>query len=381
MQDYKIEGYNIANNKNDSNTSNTINLNQNLLVNTNTDNYKKINFENTQSGYINTSDFRKDNTRYHNLSKEDTQIKNHKTHFRTKFLDKNNSKFEEISGKTPKRGYEYSKILNPEITLENLDNIKKQNLVPDPNESNEPYSYLYLGLGTLIIGLGLFDTIRSKRSYSLIFVIIGIIVFSVGLYKSKNYNEKETRGRIIRSKLLTLPENYYILYYVKVPGASDGINHVVIGPTGIYTILTQKFNDKEDKDRIKQENETQELISLLGDNSDERLIPDDNPITSRLINPEHKYKFEHNNRIKQKTIKLAYELEDFLMENGLECPIYPYVGFVNLDVVVLNNPLIDEDFFINELLNKIVKSDKKIDLNTVHKCAILLTQYSTKCSN
>lgn len=311
----------------------------------------------------------------------DFPLKDHKTNFRTKFLDKTNSQFEEIRGKNFKPKYEDSKILNPENTLEDLDNIKKQNLVPNPNESNEPYSYLYLGVGILIIGLGLFDTIRSKRSYSLVFVIIGVIISAVGLYKSKNYGEKEVRGRIIRSKLLTLPENYYILYYVKVPGASDGINHVVIGPTGIYTILTQKFNDKEDKDRIKQENETQELISLLGNDSNKRLIPDDNPITSRLINPEQKYKFEHNNRIKQKTIKLAYELEDFLIENGLKCPIHPYVGFVNLDVAVLNNPIIDEDFFIDELLNKIVRAPKKVDLNTVHKCAILLTQYSTKCSN
>lgn len=156
---------------------------------------------------------------------------------------------------------------------------------------------------------------------------------------------------------------------------------MVIGPTGIYTILSQKFNSKEDKDRIRQEDETEKLISILGEDSDKRLIADDNPITSKLINPEQKYQFKHNNRIKQKTIKLAYELEEFLHENNLDSPIQPYVGFVNLNVAILNNPLKDEDLFIDELLYKITHSENKIDLNTVHKCAILLTQYSKKCSN
>ena len=229
--------------------------------------------------------------------------------------------------------------------------------------------------------IGLFDTIYSKRYYSLVFVLIGAVVFGLGIYKNKNYDEKEKRGRIIRSKLLTLPDNYYVLYYVKVPESNEGINHVVVGPTGIYTILSQKFDAKEDKNRIKQENETQELISLLGDESNERLIPDDNPITAKFINPEHKVKFEHNNRIKQKVLKLSYELEDFLKENNLECPVQPYVGFVNQEVAVLNNPLRDEDYFIDELLNKIIYSQQRISLNTVHKCAILLTQYSTRCSN
>ncbi len=274
-----------------------------------------------------------------------------------------------------------SEILNPNTTLEDLDNIKKQNLVPDPNESNEPFSYLYIGSGSLVMILGLFDTIYSKRIYSLIFVLIGSAVLGIGIYKNKNFDEKEKRGRIIRSKLLTLPENFYVLYYVRVPESNDGINHVVIGPTGIYTILSQKFDAKEDKDRIKQENETRELISLLGDESKERLIPDDNPITAKFINPEHKFKFEHNNRIKQKVIKLSYELEDFLKENDLECPVQPYVGFVNQEVAVLNNPLRDEDYFIDELLNKIIYSKQRVSLNTVHKCAILLTQYSTRCSN
>ena len=40
----------------------------------------------------------------------------------------------------------------------------------------------------------------------------------------------------------------------------------------------------------------------------------------------------------------------------------------------------NEDYFIGELLNKIIYSPQKISLNTVHKCAILLTQYATKCS-
>lgn len=264
--------------------------------------------------------------------------------------------------------------------MEYLDNIKKQNLVPYPNESNEPYTYIYIVSGGLTIILGLYDTIYSKRIYSLIFAFIGAAVLTVGIYKHKNYDEKEKRGRIIRSKLLTLPENFYVLYYVKVPFSSEGINHVVIGPTGIFTILSQKFEAKEDKDRMKQENETKNLISNLDGENNEITLSEDNHITTKSINQEHKVKFKHNNKIKQKILKLSYELEDFLKENNLESPIQPYVGFVNHNIAVLNNPLENEDYFIGELLNKIIYSPQKISLNTVHKCAILLTQYATKCS-
>lgn len=256
-------------------------------------------------------------------------------------------------------------------------NKQKQNLVPQPNEKKNPYSYVYIGFGTFFITVGFLDSILSQRTYSAIFIVIGLIIFTIGLAKNKNFGESEERGRIIRDKLLTLPENYYVLYYVKVPGANEGINHVVIGPSGIYSIITQKFNEKEDRNRLREEKENEEIIK-----SKEIRINTPDRITSRLRLNNDEIKFESNNKIKQKCLKLTNNLNGFLTENGFNnCPLEPMVGFVNREVAVINIPLEDQDLFINELLLKITRDPILLDQTTVNKCAILLSQYSTKCSS
>ncbi|WP_225370174.1 hypothetical protein [Methanobrevibacter arboriphilus] len=113
----------------------------------------------------------------------------------------------------------------------------------------------------IIALIGLLDVLLSKRIYSVIFIVIGIIIFIIGLIKNNSYVSTEKRGRLIREKLLTLPGNFYVLYYVRVPNSNEGINHVVVGSSGIFSIVSQSYNEKEDKNKTKTENENKNLVN------------------------------------------------------------------------------------------------------------------------
>ncbi|WP_409200569.1 NERD domain-containing protein [Methanobrevibacter sp. DSM 116169] len=251
----------------------------------------------------------------------------------------------------------------------------KHDLIPYPNELNTSYHYLYIIAGVLLGAIGLLDIFTSNRGYGIIFLFIGLIILIFGIYKSRDYGETEKRGKIIREKLLTLPNEYYVLYYVKVPESSEGINHVVIGPSGIYSIVTQKYYSK-DSEGLQSEKENNELINSIEEKQDE-FSKEGNKFKYTV----RKEKFPHNDKIKQKSLKLGENLVNFLFENGFEnCFVEPLVGFVNNDVAVINMPLTDEDLFLDELINKIRKGPEKLDNVTVHKCAVVLSQYATECS-
>ncbi|MEA4956263.1 hypothetical protein SDC9_03652 [bioreactor metagenome] len=288
---------------------------------------------------------------------------------------------------------------------------QKQELVPHPNIKNTSYHDVYIIAGLIIALVGLSDVLISKRIYSIIFIAIGIIIFIIGLIKNKKYVSTEKRGKLIREKLLTLPENFYVLYYVKVPNSNEGINHVVVGSSGIFSIVSQNYNDKEDKEKTKTENENINLVNkanlddltLLNDpknfdvtnnnnnnNNNENnnnINYDKNKNNIQISSKKFKFKeaenkFPHNNKIKQKSIHLSEELIDFLNESGLkDFYVEPLVGFVNKEVAVINMPLTDEDLFMDELLQKIVHGKRQLDDKTTHKVAVLLSQYSTECSS
>ena len=271
------------------------------------------------------------------------------------------------------------KTLLDKIAIKNESNdlnTEKHDLIPYPNEQRSSFHYIYILIGTFISIVGVLDISTSNRGYGLIFLLIGIIILTFGIYKTRDYGESEKRGKIIREKLLTLPEEYYVLYYLKVPKASSGINHVVIGPSGIYSIISKKYYSKENS-KLKSEKENNKIINAREENE---LDISDN--LDKFHYQLKRDKFENNNSIKQKSLKLGENLINFLNENGFEnLFVEPLVGFVNNDVAVINMPLTDEDLFLDELINTIKNNPAKLDSTTVHKCAVILSQYSAKCSS
>jgi hypothetical protein len=209
-------------------------------------------------------------------------------------------------------------------------------------------------------------------------LLIGVIILCYGLYKTRDVKETEERSRIIREHLLRLPEDYYVFYNVKTPTAPSGINHLVVGPTGIYALISQKYNPKL---RLESENENLNLISST-ELDEDRIEEVSYPGNMRKFRYTTKQaKFSQDNKIKQKSLTLGEDLINFLNDNNIKnCFVEPLVGFINNEVVVINMPLTDEDLFIDELINKIQTSTIKLDSETIDKCAVLISKYATDCS-
>ena len=232
--------------------------------------------------------------------------------------------------------------------------------------------------GVVIFILSIVEVILVNSGAGLAALLIAIVIIAYGFYRTKDTQETTIRTRIIREHLLRLPEEYYVFYNVKTPTSPVGINHVVVGPTGIYALLSQKYNPKN---RLNSENENIELIkSAESENEKFEIAQVGNERRFRYTTKQAK--FSQDNAIKQKALTLGEDLINFLNENNIRnCFVEPLVGFINNEVVVINMPLTDEDLFIDELLNTIQNTTIKLNSETIDKCAVLLSKYSADCSS
>lgn len=264
------------------------------------------------------------------------------------------------------------------FNMDFIRNLKNETI----EKKNLEDTYWLIGIAAFIIIASVIEIVWFNLGIGQYGIILAVILIIVGLYKGKGEKivngKKEKRMKIIRDRLLTLPEDYYVFYDVKLPNSSSGINHLVVGPSGIYAIISQKYNSKTPT--LNADNENSRLISGLEKERtiEEILIPHDNKFryATKLS------KFPQDNNVKQKALTLGENLINFLNENGIiSCFVEPLVGFVNNEVVVINMPLTDEDLFIDELLHKIEYGPVKLDKETIDKCAVLLSKYSADCSH
>ena len=251
---------------------------------------------------------------------------------------------------------------------------------PEEDEEDEKfnihdltYNHFIIIVGAIIFIISIAEILTTNSGIGIVALFIGVIGLIYGIYNNRgeskeNNKEKEYRKRIIREHLLSLPEEYYVFYNVKIPISSSSINHLVVGPTGIYAILSKKYDPQP---AIERDNDTIN-INLPDDNKIEKVALDG---IRRFRYTTKQAKFSKDNEIKQKALTLGEDLINFL-----NCFVEPLVGFVNRDVVVINMPLTDEDLFIDELINQIQNSVIKLNHETIDKCAVLINRYSADCS-
>ena len=233
-------------------------------------------------------------------------------------------------------------------------------------------------VGIVIFVLSIVEILLINSGIGIVTLFIGVILLCVAIYKTRDVQQTEERSRIIREHLLTLSNEYYVFYNLKTPTSPSGINHVVVGPTGIYALLSQKYNPKL---RLEAENENLNLIGSAESNGDKLEEVPSYGNERRFRYTTKQAKFSQDNKIKQKALSLGEDLINFLNDNNIKnCFVEPLVGFINNEVVVINMPLTDEDLFIEELLNQIKTSTIKLDQETIDKCAVLLSKYSADCS-
>lgn len=268
-------------------------------------------------------------------------------------------------------------IKEPDNNIIKTDTIEEERSFFENDEIDQNSAITTIGAAVFVISI--IEILLINSNLGIFTLIIGVIILCYGLYKTRDVKEVEERSRIIREHLLTLPEEYYVFYNVKTPTSNSGINHLVVGPTGIYALLSQKYNPKL---RLDSENENLNLIgsSELDEDKLEEFTTSENVRKFRYTTKQAK--FSQDNKVKQKALSLGEDLINFLNDNNIRnCFVEPLVGFINNEVVVINMPLTDEDLFIEELLNKIQTSTIKLDSETIDKCAVLINNYAADCSS
>ncbi len=272
------------------------------------------------------------------------------------------------------------------VTPETVELMKAQNRAYEPKKTNADL-YMLIGAFILVVSAAYYYFI-SQIWYVLIAIAIGVLILSYGIYKRYAFNSYIARGRIIRERLLALPNDFYVFYAVQPPQSKDIINHVVVGPTGVYTILSKRYDSKDYKNKVKSDNETDAMVNdsasiqnYMDKKNTLELQTDYKDNQTRFEFGNEEIHFVNNSQIKRKALELNEDLAIFLDNKGFSgIYIEPLIGFVNDDLAILNVILTNEDLFIDELFNRMIRGQKRIDELTVAKIARLLSYYSADCS-
>lgn len=272
------------------------------------------------------------------------------------------------------------------VTPETVELMKAQNRAYEPKKTNADL-YMLIGAFILVVSATYYYFI-SQIWYVLIAIAIGVLILSYGIYKRYAFNNYIARGRIIRERLLALPNDFYVFYAVQPPQSRDIINHVVVGPTGVYTILSKRYDSKDYKNKVKSDNETDTMVNdsasiqnYMDKKNTLELQTDYKDNQTRFEFGNEEIHFVNNSQIKRKALELNEDLAIFLDNKGFSgIYIEPLIGFVNDDLAILNVILTNEDLFIDELFNRMIRGQKRIDELTVAKIARLLSYYSADCS-
>ena len=272
------------------------------------------------------------------------------------------------------------------INQETVELMKSQNRAYEPKKTYADV-YILIGAFVLVVSAAYYYFI-SRIWYALIGVALGVLILSYGIYKRYAFNNYIARGRIIRERLLALPNDFYVFYAVQPPQSKDIINHVVVGPTGVFTILSKRYDPKDYKNKVKSDSETDAMLNdsaSIQNYMDKKhtleLQTDSKDTQTRFEFGNEEIHFVNNSQIKRKALELNEDLAIFLDSKGFSgIYIEPLIGFVNDDLAILNVILTNEDLFIDELFNKMIRGQKRIDELTVAKIARLLSYYSADCS-
>ena len=163
----------------------------------------------------------------------------------------------------------------------NITSVNDENTQINEIKNYSNTNNILIAIGAIIFVLSIVEILTIDSGFGIFTLLIGVVVLCYGIYKTRDTKETETRTRIIREHLLTLPEEYYVFYNVKIPASSTGINHVVIGPSGIYALISQKYKAKN---KLESENENLNLIdSIENDDKIEEIFFNPTTVAIMLI--------------------------------------------------------------------------------------------------
>ena len=211
-------------------------------------------------------------------------------------------------------------------------------------KSSKYNSILIIGAVFSLIGLlGFIVTFLS-----LLILIIGVGLIYYGYNAGKSWN-KGIKGEYIVAKYLNqLPEDYFVFNDVKFPGSYGNLDHIVVGPTGIYVIETKNYKG---------------FFLVKG-----------NELFYKNGNRVKKAKGQPGRQVMANSISLKKFLED----NGVNMDgvwISSIVTLIDNNFKIEQKPKYYNVLFPSTIPQFILNSNRKNDMNILKQAALLIEPY------
>ncbi|MBI4812895.1 MAG: NERD domain-containing protein [Methanobacterium sp.] len=177
-------------------------------------------------------------------------------------------------------------------------------------------------------------------------VIVGLIICKYGWSKRRIWSIGAKGEKIVAKKLDKLPKKYTAIRDVKIPNLGGDIDHVVVGPTGIFVIETKNYKPT--------------------------YIPDEDcwyHTSGRVseLNPAKQVKLQSsklNNFLKPKLGKKLYKKA-----------IFPVISPINHNLIFKNDIKTYEIVYPEDLVHYISHQRKILNSNEVKDIINILTRY------
>lgn len=213
---------------------------------------------------------------------------------------------------------------------------------------------MYAGIIIVIIGLLFLAIISIEKSlpFTVIFLVIGSFLSFEGSQQRKSWIKGAEGERIVAKHLYSLPEGYYVFNDVKILTIRGNIDHVVVGPTGIFALETKNYSGHY---TINGEQ------WIYGKGRSKKLIRNDPGFQAR---------------------KNAVGLNKFLSSKKIRAGLWiePIVTMINPNITVDKTP---ENYNIvhpPDLTGFILKNRRKMSENTIKESAYLLREQCVEYS-
>ena len=250
----------------------------------------------------------------------------------------------------------------------NNDHIKNEESKKGLKEDDEGYSEkkisyynstMHLGLILCLIGIILFIgfiifTITGFLVLSFIIVLIGGGLVVYGDNERRSWNKGIIGENIVTTYLSQLPKDYFIFNDVKFPGSFGNLDHIVMGPRGIFVIETKNYNG---------------FYIVRGEN---------------WYYETRKYPKRSRSQPGKQVRRNARSLRKFLIDNDINLEgikIDSIVTLVNNNFKIERRPTNYNVLYPAYITDFIQLSNRKIPFNILKEAALLIEPYSKKNSH
>ena len=218
-------------------------------------------------------------------------------------------------------------------------------------EKNSSRYNNFIIIGGIIGLIGLLGIIITP--FSLIIILLGSVLLSYGYNEGKSWNKGIIGESIVAHYLNQLPKNYFIFNDVKFPGSYGNLDHIVIGPNGIFVIETKNYKGffivKDKEWFYKTGKYTKRALSQPG----------------------------------KQVMRNAMSLRNFLTDNKVNMNgvrINSIVTLINNNFDIEKKPIDYTVLFPSTIPRFIQNSTRKIDINILKEAAILIEPYCIELS-